>query len=239
MTRKVLDLLIHGDPGMGKTPISLTTPAPRLVLDVEGGAVFASAGAGGVEWDLQGTAPDAETVRVFVNSFDTLSRAYSYLTKEKHPFRSLTIDSVTETQRRCKDALGAQAFQGKSAQQDWGTLLIRMEKLMRAYRDAMNAGSFDVLCLTATTDLVKGLYRPAVQGGLATSLPGFVSVVGYLGVFRDLDNQRYRGMMIQSDGEHIAKDRTASLPNGGLTARYGDIIPAPINISDLVSNLYA
>lgn len=237
--RKTLTALLYGNPGAGKTPAALTCPAPRLLLDAEGGANYAAADA--VLWDpcrdgltLPPEAEGAATVRVYVRDFATMRLCYDFLAGNPGRFRSVDLDSITEIQKRCKDALGKQQMQ----QQDWGVLLAQMEGLVRALRDLCTEGHFDCLVITATADEVKGFYRPAVQGGLAIQLPAHVALIGYLGTFRDANAQKYRGMQIEGDDRFIAKDRTASLPNGGITGAYGSIIPAPINLSEMIDKIH-
>ena len=236
--RKTLTALLYGNPGAGKTPAALTCPPPRLLLDAEGGANYAAPDA--VLWDpmrdgltLPPEAEGAETVRVYVRDFQTMRLCYEVLSTNPGRFRSVDLDSITEIQKRCKDALGKQQLQ----QQDWGALLSQMEGLVRSMRDLVTEGHFDVLVITATADEVKGFYRPAVQGGLAIQLPGHVALIGYLGTFRDANAQKYRAMQIEGDDRYIAKDRTSSLPNGGITAAFGTVIPAPINLSNMLDVL--
>lgn len=234
-----LAALLYGNPGAGKTPAALTAPAPRLLLDAEGGANYAAPDA--VMWDpkrdgltLPMEAEGAATVRVFVRDFDTMRLCYQFLQQNPRRFRSVIVDSITETQKRCKDAMGKAQLQ----QQDWGALLAQMEGLVRSMRDMVTEDYFDVLVITATADEVKGFYRPAVQGGLAIQLPAHVALIGYLGTFRNADATKFRGMQIEGDDRFIAKDRTASLPGGGITGAYGTVIPAPINLAEIIEKIH-
>lgn len=236
--RKTLTALLYGNPGAGKTPIALTAPGPKLLLDAEGGANYAAPDA--VLWDpqrdglsLPAEAEGAETVRIYVRDFATMRMAHQFLAANPGRFRSVVLDSITEIQKRCKDGLGKQQMQ----QQDWGVLLSQMEGLVRAMRDLCTEGHYDVLVITATADEVKGFYRPAVQGGLAIQLPAHVALIGYVGTFRDANAQKYRGVQIEGDDRFIAKDRTASLPNGGITGAFGTVVPAPINLADFLNVL--
>lgn len=235
--RKTLTALLYGNPGAGKTPAALTCPAPRLVLDAEGGTNYAAVDA--VEWipsvhglELPPEAEGAETVRVFVKDFQTMRVAHEFLRNNPGRFKSVDLDSITEIQKRCKDAMGP-----KLQQQDWGALLTQMEGLVRSMRDLVTEGCFDVLVITATADEIKGFYRPAVQGGLAIQLPAHVALIGYLGTFPQADGSKVRAMQIEGDDRFIAKDRTAALPNGGITGKYGPLVAAPINIADMLEVL--
>lgn len=243
MSRKTLTALLYGNPGAGKTPASLTSPGPVLVLDAEAGSMFAAHGA--VDWRpwehggaLPAEAEGANLVRVFVRDFRAMQDVDLFLRENPGRFTSVVIDSITEVQKRCKDAMGSGAFTGSSTMQDWGQLLSRMELMIRSWRDLVAEGNFDVLVLTAIAAENAGFYGPAVQGALRLSLPGFVDVVGYLGTHRDSKGLKVKGMQISGDDRFIAKDRTSSAPNGGLTAAYGEVVASPINIAQMVERIY-
>lgn len=233
--RKPMTALLYGNPGAGKTPASLTAPKPLLVLDAEAGTNWAVPDA--VEWNPAQhglTFPDGEVVRVFVRDFDVMRKADAALRTTPGRFRSVVIDSITEVQKRCKDSMGRQQLQ----QQDWGVLLSQMELLIRGWRDLVAEGVFETLVMTAIAAESSGFYGPDVQGALRKSLPGFVDVVGYLSTFRDANMQKFRGMQIEGDDRFIAKDRTSSAPNGGLTGAYGTVIPSPINLTEMIERIY-
>lgn len=228
--------LIHGEPGAGKSWLGQTAPAPRLVLDAEGGSRAPKRIVDGkvqripqVTWDPHKDNPpepgDWEVCRVVVKNFDTLQRVYDWLITGKTPFRSVVIDSLTEAQKRCKDALKAQFEEEVMNERMWGMLLDRMEKLIRDYRDLVfdEDNNIDVVLILALTREVNYKFVPAVQGALGVSLPGYVDTVGFLAASQNPETgeDEWR-LLIKPHPQYAAKDRTHTL-----TAHYGHVITNP------------
>lgn len=227
--------LVHGEPGVGKSWFGQTTPAPRLVLDAEGGSRHPRrmtrdgkvVRVPKVIWDPTRDAPPEydgtwESCHVFVRNYNIFERAYGWLNIHDHPFRSVVIDSLTEVQKRCKDAISA----GETpSERQWGELLIKMELKVREFRDLMfhPTNPLDAVCILALTDPRGRKAKPAVQGALGLSLPGYVDLEGYLGAFpRDDGDGLERRMLIQPLPEYEAKDRTHTL-----SQHWGMSIPNP------------
>lgn len=176
-----LSLLVHGHSKVGKSWLGSTTPAPRLVLDAEGGSRFTPGTK--VVWDPTKEAPpeagDWETCLVYVHDFAAVLQAYAWLNSGQHPFRSVSLDSVSEIQQRCVDSL---VGTDQMKTQDWGTLLRQVSAVVRNFRDLVTHQTrpLDAVVLIAMTRQVETRWRPYVQGQLATVLPYYVDVCGYL-----------------------------------------------------------
>lgn len=229
-----LSILVHAEAKVGKSWLANTAPAPRLILDAEGGTRFLKGKK--VLWDPHKEAPPAagdwETCVVYVRSYETVHLVYKWLVSGEHPFISLAIDSVTEVQKRCKDALtGADR---RMEQQDWGDLLSKIEDLVRKLRDLTFHPTKPLTCvvLVALTKMREGKFRPMVQGALAESLPGFPDVVGFMYTeTSDVDGTK-RKLAIQPVWPTLlAGDRTDLL-----TEHYGPIITNP-NLTEMISVL--
>lgn len=205
-------LLIHAESGVGKSTLGHTAPAPRVILDSENGSRFYRGPK--TYWDPMDPPPEDdgswESCIVQVRDWQTIEQVYAWLNSGKHPFVSVVVDSLTETQRRCKDAIGREDFREK----DWGTLLTRMEKVVRDMRDLNMHPSkpLNAVVLLALSDERKGKIRPFVQGALATSLPGFVDAIGYYAVSTDDQGDSVRRLLFQPIDPYVAKDRTDALP---------------------------
>lgn len=227
-------MLVHGEPGVGKSWFGQTTPAPRLVLDAEGGSRSPKRMLvdGTVQrqrmvtWDPQREEPpkagDWDTCHVAVQDFTTVQRAYEWLHAGQHPFRSVVLDSLTEIQKRCKDSVSGT---DTPTEQGWGLLLIRMEHLVRVqFRDLVfhPTHPLEAVVLLALTDEKKGKRRPAIQGALSTSLPGYMDVEGYMFVQVDESGEEWRRLLIAPRDGFEAKDRTHTL-----SAHYGAAITNP------------
>ncbi len=210
-----LSTVVHGESGTGKSWFTDTAPAPRLILDAEGGSKFTPSQPK-VMWDpMVGPPPlGAETVIVLVRDFQTMQYAYQWLNSGQHDFQSVGLDSITELQKRCKDSIRALEGTGGFRIQDWGTLLDDMELLIRQFRDLWMhpIRPIPVTVFITTTQMDdKGVYRPHVQGGLKLSLPYFTDVVGYLYTAINELGQLERRLLVQNSPGFIAKDRTDRL----------------------------
>lgn len=225
--------VIHGESGAGKSRLIDTMPAPRLILDAEGGSVHLRSRP--VRWNpalyappgVQGCEPGQEQVPeatcVTIRDFAMLQRVYQWLDSGQHHFRSVGLDSLTEIQKRCKDALVGTA---KMQTQDWGSLLDDMERLIRNYRDLATHPTrpFECVVFNALTSEGKGgKWRPHLQGQIVITLPGYVDVVGYLYVEQNgTSGALERKLLIQPVANFVAKDRTDDL-----TQAYGPVITSP------------
>jgi hypothetical protein len=206
-------LLVHGKAKTGKSTLSDTGPAPRLVLDAEGGNGTTWTPSRKTVWDPNTEAPPEndgtwETCIVNVRKFMDVQRAYEWLNSGQHPFRAVTIDSVSETQQRGVDEI---AGTNQMQTQNWGELLRRMSKLIRDFRDLVNhpTNPLDVVTFIAMTREVGGMQQPYVQGQLATILPYQVDVVGYLQQVQDFNvpGKLDRFLMFKPDPAYSCGER--------------------------------
>lgn len=189
-THQRMSWLIHGMSKRGKSTLSATAPKPVLVLDAEGSWRFIP---GRVKyWDpLTETPPEwhgqYDICVVHVRQWETVAQVYAYLTQTKLPFVSVVIDSITEIQRRCKANLkGTEAMKI----QDWGVLLAWMDTTIRGFRDLCLMPQLAVRCVVFVSESREtnvGRLVPYMQGQIATSLPYWVDVCGYLYVDYEQD----------------------------------------------------
>lgn len=233
--KNTLTMLLHGESGVGKSWLGDTAPYPRLVLDLEGRARYTPSGPK-IGWDpAVGPPPVADgtwtTCVVTVSDFDTLQQVYQWLRSGQHQFKSIIIDSLMEAQKRCIDSVvGVNALD----QQDWGTLLRRLEALVRSYRDLtlLPTNAAEVVILIVGTKNQDGTYRPLLQGQLASTVPYYLDVVGYYYVAPVADAAGtityQRQLLVQPTPGFVAKDGTGRLG--------GPVIADP-NIEQLVSLL--
>jgi AAA domain len=235
-----LSAIVYGDSGAGKSSVAQTMPKPRLILDAEGGSKYARCHGRKVAkiyWNPETEEiPEDdgtwETCVVVCRKFGTMRLVFTALNEQPHPFKSLGLDSLTEIQKRCKDAIMAsddRTSEGKlthMAERQWGLLLGAMENLVRSLRDLTMHPKYPldvvlILALMASKEHEKN--KPAVQGALGVSLPGYVDVVGYLGTLEDEETGEIeRRLLIQPHKDYQAKDRTFVL-----TEHYGNVIADP------------
>lgn len=187
---RVLSQLIHADSKEGKTTLASTAPAPHLVLDAEGSWKFidefgfkSGRSLRKKTWDPQmENIPRWEDTwdicRVHVANWQTLDAVRQHLTQFEFDFVSLTLDSVTEAQRRCKANIRGS---GSMQIQQWGQLLDQMDELIRGFRDLMFLpNTLRVVTFVAETVMKDGKWRPFMQGQIRDTMPYWVDICGYL-----------------------------------------------------------
>ncbi len=186
---------MHAPAKAGKSTFGDSGPQPRLILDIEGTAVWTPSRK--TEWNprqgappQQGTrvtagygqpsvVPDWETCLVMVRDATTIAEAYRVLNSGRHPFNSMSVDSLTEGQQRVIDnEVGIK----KVERDNWGHLLRVMGLLVRQHRDLLIHPAKPLWSVTfiAGTHMRDGKWRPLVQGQLQDYLPYYVDVEGYL-----------------------------------------------------------
>lgn len=187
---RVLSQLFHADSKEGKSTLTSTAPLPHLVLDAEGSWKFidtmgykSNVPLRKISWDpLMQEIPRWDGMwdvcRVHIANWQTLDAVRRHLQQFEFDFVSLTLDSVTEAQRRCKANIrGSGAMQI----QQWGQLLDQMDELIRGFRDLMFLpNTLRVVTFVAETVMKDGKWRPFMQGQIRDTMPYWVDICGYL-----------------------------------------------------------
>jgi hypothetical protein len=175
--------ILYGFSKQGKSTLADTTPAPRLILDAEMGSRFTPSRK--IVWDPIKYAPPVydgtwDAAIVPVHDYRTVLRAYEWLNKGDHPFKSVVLDSLSEIQQRCVDSI---AGTEQMTTTRWGELLRVVSDLVRKFRDLttnpikpMDA----VIFIAMARQRDDGVWRPHVQGSLATVLPYYVDLCCFL-----------------------------------------------------------
>lgn len=220
MSGQTLSMLVHGEAGAGKSWLGDTAPAPRLILDAEGRAKYLPSQPK-AHWDpTQGAPPQYdgtwETCVAFVPNYATMETVYRWLQSGQHHFRSVVVDSLMEIQKRFIDDIAP----GQPLdQQDWGTLLRGLEKLVRDYRDIVNYPSNPIDCVVFTVGSKAnkaGKMKPLLQGAMGDTVAYYVDAVGYM-YNTSTPEGIQRAMLVQDSPTAIAKDGTNKL--GGPSIR--------------------
>jgi hypothetical protein len=234
--------VIHGESGVGKSWLGDTAPAPRLLLDAEGGSRFTTSRK--VMWNPIADPPPEpdgtwDTCVVITREFNVVRSVFQWLNSGKHGFKSVVLDSLTEIQQRCRDSVSGT---NTPTERDWGTLLIQMDSLIRQFRDLTMHPTNPLECVLflALTKDANGKWRPSLQGQIANKLPQYVDVVGYLYVTRlneteEVETDRnglVRRLLIAPLDNYAAKDRTDRL-----SQHYGSTIINP-NLVEMISAVY-
>lgn len=207
--------LIHGLAGVGKSRLTDTMPAPRLILDTEGRSRFLPSRK--VWWDPLHDAPPVndgswETCVVTAHNMAVTQQAFTWLRSGQHPFVSAGVDSMMMAQKRIIDDV---AGLNQLREQDWGTVLRRTEGIVRDWTDLRleRSTGIQTVVFTVGTRERSGKYEPLLQGQLRDTIPYFFDTVGYLFVTNDPETgATSRGLLIWPQANFLAKDNTDALP---------------------------
>src|SRR5678816_2980413 len=98
-----LSAVIFGPAGAGKSWVGSTAPGIRCVVECEGGSRFTPVPR--VKWDpltepLPENLDPNTSVLVSVIDWHAAEALHRYLLTQRHPFKSIIIDTVTELQAR-------------------------------------------------------------------------------------------------------------------------------------------
>jgi hypothetical protein len=226
-----ISLLVHAASKAGKSSLTATSPKPVLVLDAEGSWRFIPVRK--VYWDPAREQPPVydgtwDACIVQVRDWDTVMQVYNWMITYQLPFTSVVIDSVTEIQRRCK-----QNLKGTDAMkiQDWGVLLTLMDNVIRGFRDLTLIPWSAVRCVVFVAETKQRedkMWAPHMQGAIATSMPYWVDIIGYLYPDFDLDGNgqptvEVRRLLIGPNAQFVSGERVQGRLPYVLTVRK----PAP------------
>lgn len=218
--KRGMSFLVHGHSKVGKSSLALTGPVPRLLCDVEAAAHLLP---NKLIWWNPMTEPMPvydgtwDTCVVDVENFETVIQVYNIIKTGNHPFKTLVIDSISELQ--------STIMKMSMKQQDWGLVLAKLSSLCRDLRDLPRKRNnpLEMLVLTAMTkkydaapDGSGGIYKPYLQGQIATLIPYWYDVVAYYFIqpYRDPETQavvNVRRLLTGKNSEFEAGNRVAGM----------------------------
>ena len=209
-----INLLVYGDPGVGKTRLagsSCLQPemSPVLLLDFEGGTL-----------SLAGDYTDVDVVRL--TSWVAMDRLYGSL-YDKNPYRTVCIDSLSEVQKFSMQEIMKDVVK-KDAERDpdiaslreWGKNGEQVRRFVRALRDLPCNTIFTAL-VSEDRDERTGTFklRPMLPGKMKGEVAGYVDIVVYL-YKKEVGPAREREIKLlaltQGTERQVAKDRSGKLP---------------------------
>lgn len=183
--------LIFGRPGSGKTTFASTAPSP----------IFLSAEAGLLS--IAHKKPHA----IIISTLKDLQDAYHYLNTEKHGYKTVVIDSITEINEIVKAEIEQKNNRGIS-KNDWGEVLSKLKKIIRDFRDLpMHCIFLAQESIEKDDDTIVRIY-PSLNGKAATEILAACDVVGYLEIDRTL-SERY--MVVKEHSVLATKNRLSAL----------------------------
>jgi hypothetical protein len=209
---QALSMCVYGPSKVGKSLMGASTPPPRVILDVESAARFLPLKA--ITWDPAGPPPPApgndewDTAVVPVRRWPDALAVLDWLKQGDHPFRSATVDSISELQYRyIEHATGREQMKI----QDWGAALRELGGFVRDLRDLTmhptNPLTAVVLTAMAQENPQSGQMRPYLQGQLKTQLPYLPDVTAYLHVEPDASGVETRYLETRRNAQWEAGER--------------------------------
>ncbi|HEX8321694.1 AAA family ATPase [Longimicrobium sp.] len=214
-TVNALSMLVHGPSKAGKSLLGASTPWPRVMLDVESAARFLPIKS--IIWDpivgpppapkiVKGE-PEWDTAVVPTRNWSTALQVLDWLKQGEHPFRSATVDSISELQYRyVEHASGREQMKI----QDWGAALREVGGFVRDLRDLTMHPTkpLEAVVLTSMTkEDQQGTMRPYLQGQLATQIPYLMDVTAWIYVEPDVNGVETRFLQTRRMNNKEAGER--------------------------------
>lgn len=207
---QVLNMLVYGDPGVGKTVLAgsasqVEAMSPVLFIDVEGGTM-----------SLRNRYPDVEVVRV--SSWSDMTSLYNDIANTDS-YKTIVLDSLTEIQKFSMYNIMRDLVAGDPDRdpdvpgiREWGKNSEQIRRFVRAFRDLSVNTIFTALSATDKDQKTGAtLSRPYLSGKLASEVAGFLDIVCYMYV-RVVEGDVRRLMLTSGTDSCVAKDRSDSLP---------------------------
>lgn len=205
-----LKALIYGNSGAGKTWALGTAgldsrTSPILILDTERGTH---------------TLKNAPNVDVFeVTKPKDFADVYAYLESGKHPYKTVAIDSVSETHLAGLMEVANIQLSGDATDvqiRDYYRVLNRIRHLLRSFRDLPLNVLFTALAQTANDPKAGSVKKPAMVGQMADEILGMFDASIYLGLVpmkgennkNVLLQENQRVMFLKNHAGVMAKIRT-------------------------------
>lgn len=207
-----ISLLIYADPGIGKTTLATTLPEEEtLIINTEAGL-----------------GPTLGTNHIIFNLKDDLSQLqslYKYLRTEKHPFKYIVIDNISEMEQWMVRTLTEGRQKETPDIREHGDVFFKMEEYLTLFRDltynniniVFNAWQMNLDLKSTQGEIVTKAF-PKLYKKLSGNICGKVDVVGHLEMFEKTGDRYVRfeptkDIIAKSQLKGLEKFEPANLPD--------------------------
>lgn len=180
--------ILYGRPGCGKTTAAATSPTPILFLDCDQGLLCLR----GLPDELAqklGLNPKEtyfEPIRSMEDMLFQIQRVHRECAASPGYWATVVVDNLTELQRVLMTDLLSLSERSIPAIQDWGVILIRMQKIVRLVRNL----PCHTIFIAHEHEDDRGI-GPALSGRIEAELPGYVDLMArYTLVEKEEDDGR-------------------------------------------------
>jgi len=173
-----ISVLVYSDPGIGKTTLASTLPEEEtLIINTEAGL-----------------GPLLGTEHVLLNLKDDLSQLeelYQYLRTEKHPFKYVVIDNISELEQWMVNTLVKGRGKDLPEIKEHGDVSYKMKEYLHLFRDltyqninvVFNAWQMNLDLKNSMGEIVTKAF-PKLYKRLAPDICGIVDIVGHLEMYQ-------------------------------------------------------
>lgn len=224
LKNQFLKILAYGPPGVGKTHF-----AGSMVKKVKAIGLSAEAGLLSLQniKDEKGNVVPVDYLKI--EKFEDMEEAFAFLHhgRGKELYQGCFIDSLTEIQKACKDHILTKTKKEDMEMRDWGTLAMKIERMVRSFRDLPMHVVVTALEETEVDKLTGEIKMyPALQGSVQKQLPAYFDEVFYLyskEVGEGEDRRIRHHILTRNSGKYIGKDRSGKLPQSMVDPDFGKV----------------
>lgn len=208
--------LIYANPGVGKTTLAATLPAGEtLIINTEAG-LGPLLGTNHLVYDLHG------------DNVAQLDELYKYLRTQKHPFKYVVLDNVSELEQWLILSLTHQRGKEFTEIREYGDAAYKMREFLHLFRDLIyqgitvvfNAWEFPLEIRNVDGCVITQTF-PKLMKSVAPEFCGIVDVVGHLEVH---EKSGKRWIRFGPSAQYITKTQFKGLDLAGEIPDFPTII---------------
>lgn len=191
-----IKVLVYGRPGIGKTTLCATAPAP-IILSAESGLL---------------SLRSREIDTITVESIEDLKEAYEFFasSQEAQRYQTICLDSISEI---AELVLAKEKTINADARKAYGTMQDTLVSVIRSFRDLPNFNVyFSCKMEKSEDDLGTIKFMPSFPGrNLAQNVGYFFDEEFAMVASSDQEGNVYRWLQTRADTQYEAKDRAGVL----------------------------